>query len=78
MGNMVETVAIETKKRILYEQSLRPIFVEIEVQTACEMADMETVCALDEEISENEVVMPLHEFVCTCIYEYLSIHMVYT
>ena len=55
MGNMVETIAVETKKRVLYESSLRPVFVEAEVQTACELSDMELVCALDEEIPANEV-----------------------
>jgi len=54
MGSMVETVAVETKKRVLHEASLRPGVVEAETQTACELADMDLVCTLDEEVSVNE------------------------
>ena len=54
MGSMVETVAVHTKKRVEYEASLRPVFVQAEVQTACQRADMDMVCALDEEVDENE------------------------
>jgi len=58
MGSMVETVAVETKKRVLHEASLRPGVVEAETQTACELADMDLVCTLDEEVSVNEVLFP--------------------
>jgi hypothetical protein len=54
MGNMVETVAFETKKRVLYEQSLRPVFADTDMQTACELTDMEMVCALDHETQDDE------------------------
>ena len=35
---MVRQVAAETKKRILYEESLNPVFANSEVQTAFELA----------------------------------------
>ena len=54
MREMVEVVINDTQKRVLYEASLRPTFVEIGVQTACEQADMEAICALDEAAYANE------------------------
>ena len=54
MREMVEVVINDTQKRVLYEASLRPSFVEIGVQTACEQADMEAICALDEAADANE------------------------
>jgi hypothetical protein len=56
MGSMVHTVAVETKKRLDYEASLRPVFVATETQTACELADMDLVCALDEDVAADEVL----------------------
>lgn len=60
MDVMVAQVSAETKRRVEYEASRRPVFVDQAVQTHCGLGDMELLCAINEEPPPDEDPVDTH------------------
>eukprot|EP00961_Rhodomonas_salina_P197350 2663088-Rhodomonas_salina.12 len=65
MDVMVAQVSAETKRRVEYEASRRPVFVDQAVQTHCGLGDMELLCAINEEPPPDEDPVDTHSRIIT-------------